>query len=85
MRQLIPVLLALFLANPGFAEEEEEVAYENAYFEISPDIVSNLTDKKYILNPGPVNGRQFWVIKRGSCRRRSLCCNVYSLPYHPRN
>lgn len=48
MRQIIPALLALVLASPGFAEEEEDIAYETAYFEISPDIVSNLKDKKYI-------------------------------------
>ena len=48
MRNIILFTLALFLVAPSFAEEED-INYENAYFDISPDIVSNLQGKaKYI-------------------------------------
>ena len=53
MRQLIAVCLAMSLSlimiSPAFAEDEEDIVYENAYFEITPDIVSNLQGRaKYI-------------------------------------
>lgn len=42
--------MLLFLGTAvAFAEEDEDIDYENAYFEITPDIVSNVKGKaKYI-------------------------------------
>lgn len=51
MRNPIILLLVLFfLPLIALAEDEEEnIVYENAYFEINPDIVSNVKGKaKYI-------------------------------------
>ena len=47
MRKII-LLISLLVAFPCYAEDED-IAYETAYFEISPDIVSNLKgEAKYI-------------------------------------
>jgi len=47
MRKIIVLLGFLFMLPPCFAEDD--VDYENAYLELSPDIVSNLKGQaKYI-------------------------------------
>jgi len=49
MRKLITLFFCLFIVSPAFAEDEEDINYETAYFEITPDIVSNVQGKaKYI-------------------------------------
>lgn len=49
MRKIISLVIFLFILPSSYAGDEEDIEYENAYFEISPDIVSNLQGKaKYI-------------------------------------
>jgi flagellar basal body-associated protein FliL len=49
MRNIITIVFLLFISVPCLAEEDENITYENAYYEISPDIVSNLQGQaKYI-------------------------------------
>lgn len=46
---MVLAMLLLFGADLSIAEEDEDIEYENAYFEITPDIVSNVKGKaKYI-------------------------------------
>jgi len=49
MRKLSASILLLFLllANSvSFAENDEDIVYENAYIKLSPDLVSNLQGRK---------------------------------------
>lgn len=49
MRKLSASILLLFIllaSSVSFAEEEEEIVYENAYIKLTPDLVSNLQGRK---------------------------------------
>jgi len=49
MRKLSALIMLLFLllaSSLSFAEDEEEIVYENAYIKLTPDLVSNLQGRK---------------------------------------